>query len=467
MSDPLFVLISIVVLWISLILYLSRRRRPRVSGAAPYASRGGGGRPYSGSGHYVQPAFLNAIRLSTESYPLLYLPQPGEGGLYPYFRKDRGVRGVTELPFERLLRKHLFRRCQDLIMACSEFQVSGNAYLPLHSEGRPYEPDISVIATRGGQRILIDVEIDEPYVGLTHEPTHYIQGRDRERDMLFISKGWIVLRFSEQQVHFYGYACACEVERLLQLAFTGRGRGSLLEGKRRTYRWTKERAIQWAKEGLRERYLGIDTFGDSSQESATSFLPEEDAFVEDTEHLIYSEVEESYSYAGDQLRFVPEFIAQGYPAHTVSTEILALEEKLRDEIGCFLEDPEHVASEEVAELATELRQFGDFYSHYIETQRLSVSEHSLPICLPELQLAGELDLLAQDPHGGYHLFAWVKQTSPQAFLEQALYRHILRQRYGIELVSSYLVLLDPTRPSYALYPVEPRPEELTQLLGAN
>lgn len=418
------------------------------------------------SPNYTQPPYLSSIRLSAETYPLIFLPQAGEGGRYPRFRKERGIRGITEKAFERLLRQHLFHRCRQLVRSCSEFQVSGNAYLSTGAEGRPYEPDIAVIATSGTRRLLLDIEIDEPYVGLTHEPTHYIQGRDRDRDMQLISWGWLVIRFSEMQVHYYGYACACEIERILKLAFTGRGRDSLLVGKRRTYRWSRERAEQWAKEGFRERYLGIPSFG-ASYETPTKPIPDdEDAFAEDTEHLIYAPEEDNYTFAGDVLRPIRLLIADAYPAHVSLDEVTQEDEAaLKARISHYLDHPgQEQTSDEDTPYTEEMRQFREFYQHYIQTERLHITQHSFPVCFPEAALTGMIDLLAQDPQGGYHLFTWARQSDQATFLEQAFYGRLLTRRYGIQLVSRYLILLHPQQSTYRLYPIPPMEEELARLL---
>lgn len=416
---------------------------------------------------YSQPPYLSTIRLSAETYPLIYVPQAGEAGRYPRFRKERGVRGVKEKEFERFLRQHLFHRCRQLVRSCSEFQVSGNAYLPTSSEGHPYEPDITVLATWGSYRLMIDVEIDEPYVGLTHEPTHYIQGRDRDRDMHLLAQGWLVLRFSEMQVHFYSYACACEVERLLKLAFTGRGRESLLVGKRRTYRWSRERAARWAEEGFRERYLGIESFGGTYEAPEAPAPAEEDAFADDEKHLIYQPEEGSYSYAGDSFRPVHQLIAEAYPAHAPDEDVTrASEALLKARISDYLDDPDQEPSaDEGTSLAEEMKQLRTFYAHYIQTERLYIAAHSLPVCLPEAGLAGQIDLLAQDPQGGYHLFGWARQADQHTTLEHAFYGRLLAQRYGIELTSSYLVVLHPDQATYRLVPLPTMTEELARLLG--
>ena len=64
---------------------------------------------------------------------------------------------------------------------------------------RPYEPDFAYIDHQLG--LHIDIEIDEPYVYKSLQPTHYRDFyHDNDRDNVFNGKGRVVIRFSEEQV---------------------------------------------------------------------------------------------------------------------------------------------------------------------------------------------------------------------------------------------------------------------------
>ena len=65
----------------------------------------------------------------------------------------------------------------------------------------PYTPDFAYIDPTSN--LHIDIEIDEPYTQLRREykPLHFLESsRAQRRDRFFLDKGWIVLRFSEEQV---------------------------------------------------------------------------------------------------------------------------------------------------------------------------------------------------------------------------------------------------------------------------
>ena len=63
--------------------------------------------------------------------------------------------------------------------------------------------------------IIIDIEIDEPYVGDTGEPIHYqidnsnvsFMNGDMDRNFAFNDCGWFVIRFAEEQVFKYPKQC--------------------------------------------------------------------------------------------------------------------------------------------------------------------------------------------------------------------------------------------------------------------
>lgn len=72
---------------------------------------------------------------------------------------------------------------------------------------RPYIPDF--VYHDSDNNVFVDIEIDEPYALKTREPIHFI-GKDDERNNYFISRKWLVVRFSEEQIIRYPERC-CKV----------------------------------------------------------------------------------------------------------------------------------------------------------------------------------------------------------------------------------------------------------------
>lgn len=72
----------------------------------------------------------------------------------------------------------------------------------------PYTPDIAYIDP--STKLCIDIEIDEPYYQ-NNKAIHYDTSEtDYKRNQFFVGRGWIVIRFSEQQVVCYPDSC-CKV----------------------------------------------------------------------------------------------------------------------------------------------------------------------------------------------------------------------------------------------------------------
>jgi len=71
------------------------------------------------------------------------------------------------------------------------------------------------------KNIFIDIEIDEPYFtdqdssnSTETSPIHYV-GADDERDNYFLQNGWIVIRFSEEQIVKYPNRCQKEIAKII------------------------------------------------------------------------------------------------------------------------------------------------------------------------------------------------------------------------------------------------------------
>lgn len=136
------------------------------------------------------------------------------------------------------------------------FDISGNTRLNTGKSTRPFEPDIAIIG-KSEENIRIDIEIDEPYAGITRQPTHCL-GDDINRDNYFKDRGWIVIRFSEYQVHTQEKECLKFIANLLskinskyEIPNELKSYGQLDKEKV----WNLVKAQKWEKEKYRESYL--------------------------------------------------------------------------------------------------------------------------------------------------------------------------------------------------------------------
>lgn len=126
---------------------------------------------------------------------------------------------------------------------------------PNYDEGYHYTPDFAYIDPDAN--LHIDIEIDEPY-SKHSKPLHFIElTTEQERDRHFLQRGWLVIRFAEEQVVRYPLRCcktiALEVTKVL---------GSPLPDELAEVpnllpipRWTEAQARQMAAQRARERYL--------------------------------------------------------------------------------------------------------------------------------------------------------------------------------------------------------------------
>ncbi len=120
----------------------------------------------------------------------------------------------------------------------------------------PYTPDFAYIDQK--LNFHIDIEVDEPYVYDKHQPIHYSgNSKDEKRNTSFLGKGWIVIRFSEEQVVRWPQSCCKTVTKEISQV-TG---DSLMLNQfanvpdlQTIRQWTEAEAIQMAAAGYRDRY---------------------------------------------------------------------------------------------------------------------------------------------------------------------------------------------------------------------
>jgi very-short-patch-repair endonuclease len=110
----------------------------------------------------------------------------------------------------------------------------------------PYAPDFCFIDAATGMHI--DIEIDEPYVADSKEPIHY-RDKDTDRNAFFTQNGWLVIRFSEEQIVKYPAACCTQIEALRQFALYLAP--DLPAHVPQVPHWTRAEAIKMAERGAR------------------------------------------------------------------------------------------------------------------------------------------------------------------------------------------------------------------------
>ena len=215
----------------------------------------------------------NPINIFAQTEPLNYpyVIMPKANCVIKFPRKGRvGRKGFKEEGFKVYIEKY-FR---------NEFNVFDDRFMLVKNSKKPYEPDFTLINEKRGINIFLDIEIDEPYEGLNdiakRKSTHF-QHSDTNRNNSFASRGWIVIRFAEMQVHQDPNACCNFVADVLKsidpnfLTPNGLSGSSQLKPLKQ---WTKVEADEWSSQNYREQYLGITNFGFTSESQIIEELEE-------------------------------------------------------------------------------------------------------------------------------------------------------------------------------------------------
>lgn len=129
--------------------------------------------------------------------------------------------------------------------------------MPRPGQAQPYVPDFAYIDP--SLNLHIDIEVDEPYTHDTRQPLHYLGAeKDDRRNQFFLDAGWVVIRFSEQQVVKSPMSC-CKAIASTIAAITADN--TLMTPFRQvptlkpSPRWSYEEAQVMATQASRSQYL--------------------------------------------------------------------------------------------------------------------------------------------------------------------------------------------------------------------
>ena len=117
-------------------------------------------------------------------------------------------------------------------------------------------------------RLCIDIEIDEPYVHISGEPTHFTNlWSDHYHNVFFLAQGWAIVRFSEEQTAHFPDACCKTIANLIYKIARDR---TFLDQLDRIpdlpvmRQWTYTEAQDMARNNYRESYLALHGHSDCS-----------------------------------------------------------------------------------------------------------------------------------------------------------------------------------------------------------
>lgn len=182
-------------------------------------------------------------------YPVVKMPK--QNSLLKLPRNDRSnQKGYKEDEFFALLQSRI-----------TNFELSNNFHLTIPFLTKPYEPDIVIFDKK--KNLYLDIEIDEPYDGFYRFPTHNYKAedgfkQDNIRDLFFTESGWVVIRFTEKQIHISPNECIEFIENVLNSIYDREFNKQPKCVKEE--QWNENECTQWQLNRYRESYLGIHSF---------------------------------------------------------------------------------------------------------------------------------------------------------------------------------------------------------------
>ena len=411
----------------------------------------------------------------------------------------------------------------------SGIEMTNNVHMLIPNFNKPYEPDIVLFDKN--LNLYIDIEIDEPYDGYYRYPTHYVNPEDEAkqdniRDLFFTESGWIVIRFTEKQVHCEAYECIDLINNVLHSLYNRTFVNSV--NCEKESQWDYNQCIQWQKKYYREKYLGIERFQKqySNKEIEINIAESEsiERFIQRTKKLAFSDWntslgfdEKSHVYAKDETgnseyisvttlieRFFP-FDLKRYIERKAEEENRTEEDVLDDfflmrdeaaEKGTFLHNQieNFLKKTEFDSASKEFEFFLNFYNKEIKARNLVFFDAEKMIFSDKYNVAGTIDcLFKKENKDEYVMLDWKRSKKliidgrPRIFgygyalselntldnssfnrycLQQNIYKLIAETEYGMKISSMKLVVLHENYSDYHIVDVPIMKREANIILNS-
>jgi len=412
-----------------------------------------------------------------------------------------------------------------------DIEISNNVHMVIPNFNKPYEPDIVLFDK--SLNLYIDIEIDEPYDGYYRYPTHYINPEDEVkqdniRDLFFTESGWIVIRFTEKQVHCQVNECIDHIKNVLNSIYNRDFTDHVKCEKEN--QWDYNQCIQWQKFNYREKYLEIDRFQKQYSYKEIEIDTEESESIEDiiqrtrkfnfnnwNSSIAFDEETHKYLHPKDETgnaeyvsvttlieRFFP-FDLKRYIERKAETENRSEEDVLdehlliRDEAaekGTFLHNQiENFLKEtEFDSDLIEFELFLDFYNKEIKKRNLVFFDAEKMIFSNKHNVAGTIDCLFKKVDSNeFVMLDWKRSKKliidgrPRIFgygyalselssldnssynrycLQQNIYKHIVETEYSMKISSMKLVVLHENYSDYYVVNVPEMKKETNIILNS-
>lgn len=471
----------------------------------------------------------------TDDLRILFSPnshfEQGDQYLYPVVKMPKN-NTILKLPRTGRSNQKGYKE-NDFFMQLKEtitdIEMTNNVHMVIPHFNKPYEPDIVLFDKN--RNLYIDIEIDEPYDGYYRYPTHYINPEDEIkhdniRDLFFTESGWVVIRFTEKQVHCQAYECIEHIKNVLNSLYNRNFVNDALCQKEN--QWDYNQCIQWQKIYYREKYLGIQKFQKQYSykeiEIDTAKNESIENVIQRTKRLTFSGWntslgfdEKSHVYAKDETgnseyisvttlieRFFP-FDLKRYVEKKAEeenrTEEDVLDEYLlmRDEAaekGTYLHNQIELFLKKAA-FDSDLKEFElflDFYDKEIKPRNLLFFDAERVIFSDKYNVAGTIDcLFKKENKDEYVMLDWKRSKKliidgrPKIYgygyalselntldnssynrycLQQNIYKHIVETEYSMKISSMKLVVLHENYSNYYVVNVPTMKRETNIILNS-
>ncbi len=452
-------------------------------------------------------------------YPVVKMPKHNTVLKLPRTGRSN-QKGYKENDFFNQLKQHI-----------TYIELTNNVHMVIPNFHKPYEPDIVLFDK--SLNLYIDIEIDEPYDGYYRYPTHYINPEDEVkqdniRDLFFTESGWIVIRFTEKQVHCQAYECINYIKNVLH-SINNREFVRNTSCKKEA-QWNYNQCIQWQKINHRENYLGIERFQKQYSHKEIEIDTTESESIESVIHrskkfqfdkwnssIAFDEESHKYLHPKDETgnaeyisvttlieRFFPfdlkRYIERKAKEENRTEEVVLVEYLLmRDEaaakgtelhkqIESYLKKADFVSDSKEFEL------FLDFYNKEIKKRNLQFYDAERMIFSNKYNVAGTIDcLFRKDGKDEYVMLDWKRSKKliidgrPRIFgfgyalselcsmdnssfnrycLQQNIYKYIIEKESSMKISSMKLVVLHENYTVYHIVDVPIMKEEANIILNS-
>lgn len=452
-------------------------------------------------------------------YPVVKMPKPNSVVKLPRIGRSN-QKGYKENEFFNQLKQNI-----------TGIEMSNNVHMLIPNFNKPYEPDIVLFDK--SLNLYIDIEIDEPYDGYYRYPTHFINPedeikQDNIRDLFFTEGGWMVIRFTEKQVHCQAYECIDYVRNVLDSLYN---RKFVTETTSiRENQWDYNQCIKWQKIYYREKYLGIERFqkqysyneieiDTNETESIENVIQRTKKFNFDSWNSSIAFDEESHKYihpkdetGNAEYISVTTLIERFFPfdlrryierkaeeenrtEDDVLDEYLLMRDEaaekgtyLHNQIECYLKKDKFDADSKEFDL------FLEFYNKEIKPRNLLFFDAEKMIFSNKYNVAGTIDcLFKKDGKDEYVMLDWKRSKKliidgrPRIFgygyalselnsldnssfnrycLQQNIYKHIAETEYAMKISSMKLVVLHENYSCYHVVDVPTMEKETNIILNS-